>query len=56
MFRYFAATAAVYGIGFVAVAVERASAHWDKMGTSSLLQDAIAYAAVWPGQLVHYFV
>jgi hypothetical protein len=42
MFRYFAAASTVYAIGFVGVAIERASVLWDKMGTSSLVQESIA--------------
>ncbi|HMB76903.1 MAG TPA: hypothetical protein VKN76_10915 [Kiloniellaceae bacterium] len=54
MFYYVAAAGAVYGIGFVAVAVERASTLWDKMGTASLVQDAMTHGIAWPGLVVQY--
>ena len=52
MFRYFAAGATVYAIGFVAAALERANTLWDKMGTSSLVQEAVEHGVAWPGLLV----
>lgn len=46
----------VYALGFVTVATERAVALWDKMGTSSLVQEALAQGVAWPGAVVHYLV
>ena len=54
MFRYFAAGAAVYGIGFVAAALDRATAIWDKMGTSSMVQEALAHGVSWPGLVIGF--
>lgn len=56
MFRYFTAASAVYAIGFVAVATEKATVLWDKMGTSSLVQESIVQGVAWPGMVVDYFV
>ena len=55
MFRYFAAGATVYIMGFIAVATERAAALWDKMGTSSMVQEAMEHGVAWPGLVVGLF-
>jgi len=54
MFRYFAAGSSIYAIGFVGAAIERASVLWDKMGTSSLVQEALQQGIAWPGLVLHY--
>jgi hypothetical protein len=55
MYRYLAAGAAIYGIGFVAAALERATAVWDQMGTSALVQEAVEHGAVWPSMVIGIF-
>ena len=55
MFRYLAAGAAIYGIGFVAAALERATAVWDKMGTSGVVQEAFEHGAAWPSLMIGIF-
>ena len=45
-----------YGLGGFGVGITRAVDNWDSMGTTSLLQDAVAHGALWPGSLARLVI